>query len=272
VQLVTLRDGIARVEGESLAVLDVPWPDVGAVLEDQETLQGLAIAGVRDRRPVLGADVLAPVLRPGKVWGIGINYLKHGEETGNERPEVPRVFIKVTSAVIGTGASILIPPAAPDLVDYEGEVAVIIGRRATNVPEVSAWSHVAAVTACNDVSARDVQRGMGNVGLAKSFDTFCPLGASVVTPDEYDDPDDIGLRTLVNGELRQEARTSELFFGVPYVVSWLSRFTTLEPGDVITTGTPGRVGGQATDFLAPGDVVEVQVERVLPLVNPVAAT
>jgi 2-keto-4-pentenoate hydratase/2-oxohepta-3-ene-1,7-dioic acid hydratase in catechol pathway len=179
--------------------------------------------------------------------------------------------MKATTSVVGTNTPVRLPAAAPDLVDFEGEVAVIIGRPATAVSEASAWSYVAALTACNDVTARDVQRGMGNSGLAKSFDTFSPIGGSAVTPDEYDDPDDVGLQTLLNGTAAQRARTAELLFNVPYLVSWLSRYTTLEPGDVITTGTPGRLGPRDQRFLAPGDVVEVHVDRVVPLVCPVTA-
>jgi 2-keto-4-pentenoate hydratase/2-oxohepta-3-ene-1,7-dioic acid hydratase in catechol pathway len=181
------------------------------------------------------------------------------------------VFIKVTSAVVGSGTRVALPPTAPDRVDFEGEVAVVIGRRASSVRAADAWSHVAGITACDDLTARDVQRGTGNFGLAKSFDGFCPLGASLVTLDEYADPDDIGLTTLVDGEVRQEARTTDLVFGVPELVEYLSRHTTLEPGDVISTGTPAGVGEPEGRFLAAGSVVEVRVERVLPLVNEVVA-
>ena len=130
---------------------------------------------------------------------------------------------------------------------------------------------MAGITACDDLTARDVQRGTGNFGLAKSFDGFCPLGASLVTLDEYDDPDDLGVTTLVDGEVRQDARTTDLVFAVPELVEYLSRHTTLEPGDVISTGTPSGVGEPDGRFLRAGSVVEVRVERVLPLVNEVVA-
>jgi 2-keto-4-pentenoate hydratase/2-oxohepta-3-ene-1,7-dioic acid hydratase in catechol pathway len=266
-QLATTAAGIARVEGDELAVLDVPWPDLGAVLRDQESLMSLAIAPVRERRPVTGAELRAPVLRPGKVWAIGLNYRSHIEETGREQPAEPMVFIKVTSAVVGSGVPVRLPPTAPSKVDFEGEVAVVIGRRATNVDEVAAWTHVAGITACNDLSARDVQYSTNNFGLAKSFDGFCPLGGSLATPDEYADADDVGLITLVNGEQRQAGRSSDLLFDVPYLVSWLSRYTTLEPGDVISTGTPAGVGHPEGRYLGGGDTVEIRVERTLPLVN-----
>jgi 2-keto-4-pentenoate hydratase/2-oxohepta-3-ene-1,7-dioic acid hydratase in catechol pathway len=268
-QLVTTSGGVGRIDDGEVALLDVPFPDLGAVLWAHESLQPLASAPVSRRVPLGEVELRAPVPRPGKVWAIGVNYRSHAAETGREPPSTPMVFVKVTSAVIGSGQPIRIPPAAPEQVDYEGEVAVVIGRRATRVQAADAWAHVAAVTACDDVTARDVQRGTGNFGLAKSFDTFCPLGGSLVTMDEYGDPDDIGLTTLVDGEERQQARTSDLVFGVPELVEYLSRHTTLEPGDVISTGTPSGVGVVSGRFLTPGARVEVRVERVLPLVNEV---
>jgi 2-keto-4-pentenoate hydratase/2-oxohepta-3-ene-1,7-dioic acid hydratase in catechol pathway len=269
-QLVTTAAGIGRVEGVEVALLDVPFPDLGAVLWAHESLEPLDGAPVRDRLPLDAVTLRAPVPRPGKVWAIGVNYRSHAAETGREPPAVPLVFVKVTSAVTGSSHPILLPPAAPANVDFEGEVAVVIGRRATAVRAADAWAHVAGITACDDVTARDVQRGTGNFGLAKSFDTFCPLGGSLVTVDEYTDPDDIELTTIVDGEQRQHARTSDLVFGVPELVEYLSAHTTLEPGDVISTGTPSGVGVVDERFLAAGSRVEIRVERVLPLVNEVA--
>jgi 2-keto-4-pentenoate hydratase/2-oxohepta-3-ene-1,7-dioic acid hydratase in catechol pathway len=269
VQLLTTTDGIGRVEDGGVALLDVPWPDLGAVLAEHEAFDVLGSAPVRRRAGVDEVVLRAPVPRPGKVWAVGLNYRAHAAETGREPPTEPMVFIKVTSSVVGGGVSIRLPAAAPDKVDFEGEVAIVIGRRATSVAEADAWSHVAGITACNDVSARDVQRGTGNFGLAKSFDTFTPLGGSVVTVDEYDDPDDIGLTTLVDGEVRQDGRTDDLVFPVPALIAYLSRHTTLEPGDVISTGTPAGVGEPHGRFLRPGSVVDIRVERVLPLVNDI---
>jgi 2-keto-4-pentenoate hydratase/2-oxohepta-3-ene-1,7-dioic acid hydratase in catechol pathway len=268
-QYVTTAAGVGRVDGEGIALLDVPFPDLGAVLWAHGSLDPLALAPVRARIELAQARLRSPVPRPGKVWAIGVNYRSHAAETGREPPAVPMVFVKVTSAVIGSGEPIRIPPAAPAQVDFEGEVAVVIGRRATRVAAADAWSHVAGITACDDVTARDVQRGTGNFGLAKSFDTFCPLGGSLVTIDEYPDPDDIGLTTIVDGEQRQQARTSDLVFGVPELIEYLSAHTTLEPGDVISTGTPSGVGVVDGRFLAAGARIEVRVERVLPLVNAV---
>lgn len=268
-QLVTTTEGVGRLEDGGVALLEVPWPDLGAVLGAQ-ALGTLAGAPVRERRALDEVELRAPVPRPGKVWAVALNYRSHAAETGRPLPEEPMVFIKVTSSVLDPGAPIRLPDLAPDKVDFEGEVAVVIGRTATAVDEADAWSHVAGVTACHDVTARDVQRRTGNFGLAKSFDTFTPLGGSLVTIDEYDDPDDIGLTTTVDGEVRQRGRTDDLVFPVPFLLAFLSRHTTLEPGDVVSTGTPAGVGEVDGRFLRPGSVVDIRVERVLPLVNPVA--
>jgi 2-keto-4-pentenoate hydratase/2-oxohepta-3-ene-1,7-dioic acid hydratase in catechol pathway len=269
-QLVTTASGIGRVEGDEVALLDVPFPDLGAVLWAHESLEPLDGAPARERCALDAVTLRAPVPRPGKVWAIGVNYRSHAAETGREPPAVPVVFVKVTSAVTGSDHPICLPAAAPTRVDFEGEVAVVIGRRATAVRAADAWAYIAGITACDDVTARDVQRGTGNFGLAKSFDTFCPLGGSLVTVDEYANPDDIELTTVVDGEQRQHARTSDLIFGVPELVEYLSAHTTLEPGDVISTGTPSGVGMVDERFLAAGSRIEVRVERVVPLVNEVA--
>jgi 2-keto-4-pentenoate hydratase/2-oxohepta-3-ene-1,7-dioic acid hydratase in catechol pathway len=270
-QFVTTTSGVGRVEGDEVAILDTPFPDLGAVLWAHESLEPLLSAPVRARGALAAVELRAPVPRPGKVWAIGVNYRSHAAETGREPPTTPIVFVKVTSAVQRPGGAIHLPPAAPACVDFEGEVAIVIGRRATSVRAADAWAHVAGVTACNDVTARDVQRGTGNFGLAKSFDTFCPLGGSITDLDEYATLDDIGLTTVVDGEERQRARTSDLVFGVPELVEYLSRHTTLEPGDIISTGTPSGVGMVDERYLREGSTVTVTVEGVLPLTNSVIA-
>ena len=269
-QLVSTTDGIGRLDGDEVALLDVVEPDLGAHLWAHGTLDGVTGAAVRRRLSLVDTTVLAPLPRPGKVWAIGLNYHSHAAETGRQAPSEPMVFIKTTSSVVGHGAPVVLPAAAPASVDFEGEVAVVIGRRASSIRADDAWSHVVGITACDDVTARDVQAGTGNFGLAKSFDTFTPLGSTLTTLDEYGDPDDIGLETLVNGEVRQSARTTDLVHDVGAILAYLSRFTTLEPGDVVSTGTPAGVGVVSGTFLQPGDVVEVRVEHVSPLVNQVA--
>lgn len=268
-RLVTTREGIGRLEDGGVALLDVPWPDLGAVLADGESFEPLASAAVLERRPLEDVVLRPPVPRPGKVWAAGFNYRLHVAEVGGEERSEPLVFVKVTSSVIGPGEEIRLPAIAPEQVDFEGEVALVIGLRAASVEPSDAWSHVAGITACNDVSARDVQFATGNFGLAKSFDTFTPLGGSIATLDEYDDPDDIGVSTVVDGELRQDDRTANLLFPVPEILAYLSRHTTLESGDVISTGSPAGAGIADGRYLRAGAVVEVRVEHVLPLRNPV---
>lgn len=268
--LVSTTEGIGRLEDGEVALLALPHPDLGALLGDRQSLAPAVAGAVRRRLPLGAVRLLAPVPRPGKIWAVGLNYRDHAEETGMEAPAEPLVFFKATSSVLAPGEPVRLPTPFPHRCDYEGEVAVVIGRRASSVAEGSAWDYVAGVTAGNDVTARDEQRRTGNFGLAKSFDTFTPLGACLTATDAYADPDDIGLETVVNGELRQSARTTDLCFGVPELVAYLSRYTTLEPGDVISTGTPSGVGYPDGRYLRPGDVVEVRVEGVADLVNPVA--
>lgn len=270
-ELVTTSDGIGRLEGDEVALLAVDHRDLSALLWADGSLDAATSAGERRRISLAQVTARSPLPRPGKVWAIGLNYHSHARETGREAPAVPMVFFKATSSVVGHATSITLPAAAPDAVDFEGEVAVVIGRRATAVRAEEAWDHVVAITACNDVTARDVQSSTANFGLAKSFDTFTPLGSSLATVDGYDDLDDLALETLVNGEVRQSARTTDLVHDVPAIIAYLSRFTTLEPGDVISTGTPSGVGVVSGTFLRPGDVVEVRVQGVTPLVNDVVA-
>jgi 2-keto-4-pentenoate hydratase/2-oxohepta-3-ene-1,7-dioic acid hydratase in catechol pathway len=268
-QYVTTAAGIGRVADDQVQFLDVPWRDVGSLLWERHSLDALSTAPVRRTWPLDDTILRAPVPRPGKIWGVALNYRSHAAETGRPVPTEPTVFVKVTSSVVGPTDPVRLPSLAPTRVDHECEVAVVIGRPASDIPASAAWSYVAGITACNDVTARDIQRGTGNFGLAKSFDTFCPLGGSLVTPDEFDDLDDIGLSTRVNGTLVQQGSTADMVFPIPELIAWLSRHTTLEPGDVITTGTPAGVGEPVDRFLRPGDLVEVRIDRVLPLLNRV---
>src|SRR6266540_2292802 len=186
----------------------------------------------REGRPVAELDLLAPVPRPGKVVAIGRNYREHAAEEGAEQPSAPLIFAKFASSVIGPGQDIRWDPALTSQVDYEAELAVIIGTRARRVPVERAVDFVFGYSCLNDVSARDLQFGDGQWTRGKSLDTFCPMGPLVVTADELGDAGDLAIRCLVNGELRQSARTSDLFFGVAQIVSHCSEAFTLEPGDV----------------------------------------
>lgn len=285
-RLYSTNQGIAREDraGE-LSLLELPQSDLGELLRTQG-LAAAASAEVRERVSIDDAEILAPVLRPGKVPIVGLNYQSHAEEVlavmkliGREMPmpTEPNFHLTPGSAVIGSGHPIVLPDVAPTLVDYEGEIAAVIGTAASRVEPSRAWSHVAGLTIANDVSARDVQRrAMGgdvtvSVGQAKSFDTFKPLGPCLVTADEFCEPLDLGLRTVVNGELRQDARTTEFVHQISDLISYVSHYFTLEPGDVLLTGSPQGVGQFSGTFLVPGDVIEISVERIGTLTNHVVA-
>jgi 2-keto-4-pentenoate hydratase/2-oxohepta-3-ene-1,7-dioic acid hydratase in catechol pathway len=223
----------------------------------------------RDGRPLADMTLLAPVPRPRKVVAIGRNYREHAAEEGAEQPSAPLIFAKFASSVVGPGADVRWDPGLTGQVDYEAELAVIIGKRTRAVAAERVLDVVFGYTCLNDVSARDLQFGDGQWTRGKSLDTFCPMGPVVVTTDELGDAGDLAIRCLVNGEERQSARTSDLFFGVAEIVSHCSQAFTLEPGDVIATGTPAGVGAFRTPpvWLADGDEVVVEIERIGRLVN-----
>jgi 2-keto-4-pentenoate hydratase/2-oxohepta-3-ene-1,7-dioic acid hydratase in catechol pathway len=206
--------------------------------------------------------------RPGKIVAIGLNYMDHVRESGAEPPAKPLVFCKFTTSLIGDGDEIRIPRALTERVDWEIELAAIIGETARNVSEADALKVVSGYTIANDVSARDLQFADGQWVRAKSLDTFCPLGPRVV---EIDDPQNLKLLTRVNGETVQDSSTSEMIFSVAELVSFCSHSFTLDPGDVIVTGTPWGCG----EFMEPkrslkhGDVVECEIEGIGVLRNPV---
>ena len=219
--------------------------------------------------PLDQVRLLAPLPRPGKILAIGLNYRDHARETGNPIPEVPIVFSKAVTAVIGPGAAIEIPPASA-LIDYEGELAVVIGRPAKRVSRRDALQHVAGYTAMNDVTARDYQARSGHC-MGKSFDTFAPMGPALVTTDEISDPSTLELRTVLSGEQVQHSTTGNLIFDVAALIEYISAGVTLEPGDVISTGTPAGVGYRRDPrrFLRPGDTVRIEIGSIGALENPV---
>lgn len=215
------------------------------------------------------ASLLAPVPRPGKVIAIGRNYADHVTEDGAVPPPSPLIFAKFPSSVVGPGADIEWDPALTEQVDYEAELAVVIGRRARRVSAQDALDYVLGYTCLNDVSARDLQFGDGQWVRGKSLDTFCPMGPALVTGDELGDPGDLEISCLVNGEVLQHDRTSSMFYGVREIISHCSAAFTLEPGDVIATGTPGGVGifRKPPRLLGDGDVVTVAIGGLGELVN-----
>ena len=221
---------------------------------------------VHDRE---NAPLLTPVLAPSKIIGIGLNYRDHCEEQNLEPPKEPVIFAKFPNALLRPGGVIQWPRRLTRQVDYEAELAVIIGRVARNVKASEAYYYIFGYTAANDVSARDLQRSDRQWLRAKSLDTFCPLGPWVVTQDEIGDPMNLGIRCLVNGEVRQDSRTSGMIFDIPYLIEYLSQAFTLLPGDVILTGTPSGVGifRDPPLLLRDGDVVTVEVEGIGALTN-----
>jgi 5-carboxymethyl-2-hydroxymuconate isomerase len=214
-------------------------------------------------------ELLAPVPRPGKIVAIGRNYREHIDEEGTDRPPAPLVFAKWPSSIVGHGAEVRWDPELTSQVDYEAELAVIIGRGARRVPESEALDHVLGYTCLNDVSARDIQFGDGQWVRGKSLDTFCPMGPVLTTADEIPDPQRLAISCRVGGNLRQDASTAQMYFGVAAIVSYCSYSFSLEPGDVIATGTPGGVGifRDPPALLGDGDEVVVEIEGIGRLVN-----
>ena len=249
----------------SMAELLGTWPAALDALRDAWSARGGAAGGV----PIDELELLAPVPRPGKILAAGVNYRSHGEEQSKAPPDHPVMFAKMPTAVIGQGAEIRWSPELTQAVDFEAELAVVIGRQAKRVSQSAALEYVAGYTCLNDVSARDLQYADKQFVRGKSLDTFCPMGPWLVTVDEIPDPQALRLRCLVNGEVMQDALTADMVFGVGALVSFCSQAMTLETGDVIATGTPAGVGWfrEPKRMLRDGDEVVVEIERIGRLVN-----
>jgi len=234
--------------------------------ENENIIELLSAPPWDDKAEVCGkinkteAKLIAPC-NPGKVICLGINYKAHSDEFGHTLPEDPLIFMKAPSSVIGPDEAIIYPPYWANRVDYEAELAIVVGKKAKCVKKENASSFIIGYTCLNDVTARDLQRKDGQWIRAKSFDTFCPIGPAIVT---NLDPSSLNIRSYVNGELRQNSNTSFMIFDVPAIFEFVSHVMTLEPGDIIATGTPEGIGP-----LTPGDIVEVEVEGIGRLKNPV---
>ncbi|MGO9027426.1 MAG: fumarylacetoacetate hydrolase family protein [Acidimicrobiales bacterium] len=279
-RLVSFRDGAVRtgvvVEDE---VVDLTAPAVG-LPGDMVALLALGAAatdavrrapdGGAPRRPLAEVELLAPVPRPPSFLAIARNYDAHIRELGHARPEYQTWFSKQPTCVIGPGAAIQVPRVSSE-VDYEGELAMVIGRRARHVPVDRALEVVAGFTVVNDVSVRDWQRRAPTMMMGKGFDTHGPTGPWIVTTDELGDPDGLAVRTWVNDELRQDGTTADMLFSCAAMIEHLSTAFTLEPGMVLSTGTPAGVGAgmKPPGWLAAGDIVRVMVEGIGELANPV---
>jgi acylpyruvate hydrolase len=217
-------------------------------------------------------ELLAPILRPGKVICVGLNFRSHLAEIGEAVPDYPILFHKAATSVIGSAGAIVLPRVSRQ-VDYEGELAVVIGRRGKYIPREQALAHVAGYTCANDVSAHDLEFRTSQWTSGKMLDTFCPLGPVLRTADEVGDPAGLHLRTVLNGTTVQDAPLADMIFDVPFLVSYVSSLATLEPGDVLLTGTPAGIGCNRKPmvFLRPGDRVSVHIDGIGTLTNPVVA-
>ena len=256
--VVDLTERVAGL-GQDMKTLIARWDSLRS---DIESLRQKCDAKLDDIR------LLAPITRPGKIWGLGLNYMDHIRETGREPPEFPTFFAMAQTSIVGPGETVFVPRVS-DKVDYEGELVFIVGRGGRHIPEAEALDHVFGYCCGNDVSVRDWQRRTGQFSIGKSFDTHAPLGPWIVTADEID-PSNLQLRTTVSNELRQESNTREMRFDTAFQLAHLSQAMTMEPGDVVFTGTPAGVGVafEPPKFLKAGDVVDVEIEGIGVLSNP----
>ena len=249
-------------------------PEVWEIIHRVWELAGEAGAAAREHefaRPLSEIRYAPLIEHPGKIVCIGLNYADHCREQNFEIPTSLILFAKFPTAITGPGSPITWPADVSQQVDYEAELAVVIGRTARNVSEDKALDYVAGYTIANDVSARDVQFADEQWVRGKSFDTFCPIGPYLVTRDEIPDPHKLNIRCWVNGELRQDSNTDQMIFKVPEAIAFISKTCTLLPGDVICTGTPDGVGNfrKPPVFLKAGDLVEIEIEGLGRLSNPV---
>jgi 2-keto-4-pentenoate hydratase/2-oxohepta-3-ene-1,7-dioic acid hydratase in catechol pathway len=247
--------------------------ELADALERGQDPVAAAPAGRPVLEPLAGVRLLAPVPRPGKILCVGVNYRDHVLEVpGRSLPDEPFVFSKLPSVTIGPHDPI-VHPGPPHTVDYEVELACVIGQHGRRIPAARALEYVAGYTILNDVSARDVQFRNNQVTLGKNFESFAPMGPCLATPDELGEPQDVELRSFVNGEPRQRARTSTMLFNIPILIAHISDVCSLEPGDVISTGTPAGVGAfrQPPSFLQPGDVVRMEIDGIGAIENQVIA-
>ncbi|MBI3978362.1 MAG: fumarylacetoacetate hydrolase family protein [Chloroflexi bacterium] len=273
------RDDVPALPSDLLALLQAGEPAMAAArqlaavaAESLAAGKGLAGDGRPAVYPIAAVRILAPIQRPGKIICIGLNYRDHALETGQPIPEVPVIFAKFANTIVGPGEPVILP-AASNRLDYEVELAVVIGKAGRRIPVESGYEHVAGYTILNDVSARDHQFETTQWIRGKTADTFAPTGPYLVTPDEAPGLPELDVRLWVNGELRQSSNTRQLIFSVPHLISFLSQTITLEPGDVISTGTPSGVGHARKPpvYLKPGDVMRLEIEKLGVLENPCIA-
>ena len=271
--LLATPEGLARREGDEVAVLDLPHRDVGALVVDTGSLAAAATARVVRRLPAAEAlaAALPPMPVPGTVWGVGLNYRSKARITGREVPAEPILYVCAASSVAGPNGLLAHPSGITDQLDAEAEIAVVLGRRLYRASEREAWAAVAGVTAGNDLTARDVMKATGTPALAKSFPGCTPLGASVLDARTLADGAAIGVRGRVNGVVHQDDTSADMIWSIPELLARISWYAALEPGDVFLSGTPAGTGQDRGVYLAPGDVVTVEVDGVAPLTTTVSS-
>lgn len=263
------------VPPEILGFLDAGERAMNAAKEALALVARLGAAAARERGLARGAEAVrlrAPVPRPTKLILVGLNYRDHAEEAGMKIPEVPTFFSKYSNCVIGPGDAIRIPKVSA-MIDYEGEYAFVIGRAGRDIPPDRAMEYVAGYTILHDVSCRDYQMKTGQWMIGKTFDTFAPMGPYLATRDEIPDPHNLDLSLYLNGQRMQHSNTRNLIFKTQALIAFLSQVFTLEPGDVVSTGTPSGVGyaRKPPVFMKPGDRVRIEIDGLGALENPVEA-
>ena len=231
-----------------------------------------AAEAARDLIDIAAVKLAAPIPNPDKILCIGLNYADHAAESGQPLPDYPIVFSKYSNTLIGSGDAIILPKVT-EQVDYEAELGFVIGKRARHVPEADALDYVAGYLNVNDVSARDYQTRTSQWTMGKSFDTFAPMGPALITADDVPDPHNLAIRLWIGDEALQDSNTSQLIFSVPKLVADISEVMTLVPGDIVSTGTPPGVGGarRPPRWLKPGETVNMEIERLGVLSNPIVA-
>lgn len=266
-QLVATDEGLGRIEGDLVALFESPFGDFGEVLRSGANLLMTSSARITERKYIGTVKLACPLSRPTTIWGVGLNYRSKAAATGRPLPLEPILFFKPGPAMCGPNDPIVLPSITTDEVDYEAELAVVIGSRLSDVSPSSAARGIAGYTTANDMTLRDVMTRTGQPSLAKGFPSFAPVGPSIVPFSELGPNPDLAIRSFVNGELRQSGRTSELIFPIPTLIAEISKYTVLEPGDLILTGTPPGTGQDLSSYLHAGDRVDIEIDGMLPLSN-----
>jgi 2-keto-4-pentenoate hydratase/2-oxohepta-3-ene-1,7-dioic acid hydratase in catechol pathway len=263
---------VGIVNGDDILIItDTNWSGgktLRALIQNDEL--GAAKAHATQHIPLASVQLLPPIFDPPRIWCVGVNYHEHRIETGRDPTEQPTIFTRTPQSQVGQGVPMAVP-AVSDRMDYEAEIAIVIGKAGRNISEADALNHVAGYSCYNDVSIRDWQRHTSQWIPGKNFEGLGAFGPWLVTPDEMPAPDQMRVTARLNGQVVQDAVASDMIFSIPEIIAYLSTFTTLLPGDVIATGTPGGVGAKRTPplWMKAGDVVEIEVAGVGILSNPI---